>query len=38
MDGAEKKKAEEKEKALHLRKAAEKETENSRLAGDALDE
>ena len=35
---AEKKKAAEKEKAWHLRKAAEQEKENSKLAGDALDE
>ena len=35
---AEKKKAAEKEKAWHLRKAEEKEKENSKLAGDALDE
>ena len=35
---ADKKKAAEKEKAWHLRKAADKEKENSKLAGDALDE
>ena len=36
-EAAEKRKEDEKEKAWHLRKAAEKEKENSRLAGDALD-
>ena len=35
---ADKKKAAEKEKAWHLRKAADKEKENSKLAGDTLDE